>query len=273
MHKLLMTTISGLLSLGLFGFVPAGPPKGQDEPPPPPKKKGDPSKKGEPGPAGDLRRAYDLLRRIKTDEGPAGRSDERLRDWTDRASKLYRKGVAAQAAGDHREAHEYGVAAHDLARAVDHARNASRFDRPDPDLPAPPEGPGPEGDMARTRRDLRHAYDRIRDADDDDPESKFYLEAARDLYNAARRDAENDRPERAGELARAAEALTHVPEHLALADGPGPGGPKPKRERPEPPKAKKAKKGEHPEPPKAKKGKRPDDEKDEDLPPPLPSRA
>ena len=34
-------------------------------------------------------------------------------------------------------AREYGAAAHDLARAVDHARNAALFDRPRPDLPPP----------------------------------------------------------------------------------------------------------------------------------------
>ncbi len=46
-------------------------------------------------------------------------------------------------------------------------------------------------------------------------DSDFYVKAARDLYSAARRDLEAGRDERAGELARAAEAMTHVPEHLA----------------------------------------------------------
>ena len=69
--------------------------------------------------------------------------------------------------------------------------------------------------------------------------SKFYVKAARDLYNAARRDLEAGRDERGGELARAAEAMTHVPEHLARV-GEGPGGfsyrpaPPPPPERPEP---------------------------------------
>ncbi len=283
MQKLFMLAASGLLSLGLAGLMPAPSPGAPDDPPPPHKKKGEadkkkdePAKKGEPGPAGDLRRAYDLLRRIKADDGPSGRSDERLRDWTERAVKFYRKAVQAHATGDPRQAHEYGTAAHDLARAVDHARNASRFDRPDPDLPPPPGGPGPGGDGERARRDLQHAYDRIQEVEDDDgPEAKFYLDAARDLYNAARRDAQAGRAERSGELARAAEALTHVPEHLAHAAGPEAEGPRAKRERPEPPKAKnkaegpepKAKKGERPER-KVKKDERPDP--DDDLPPPLP---
>jgi hypothetical protein len=131
-------------------------------------------------------------------------------------------------------------------------------------LPPPPEGPGPQGDEAQARRDLRHAYDRISELDDDaGSEAKFYLDAARDLYNAARRDLQADRNERGGELAKAAEALTHVPEHLAHLASPEPEGPKAVQ-----PKAK-AKKGERPDP-KAKKGERPDD--DDDLPPPLPPR-
>ncbi len=259
MQKLLSLAISSLVSLGVMGAMP-GPPRHQDEPPPP-KKKGEPGKKekgkekekGEPGPAGDLRRAYDLLRRIKADDGPAGRPEDRLRDWTERAAKMYRRAIQEHEAGDPRLAREYGTAAHDLARAIDHARNASRFDRADPDLPPPPEGPGPGDDLERVRRDLRHAYDRIQEARGEDaPDARFYLDAARDLYNAARSDAERNRLERAGELARAAEAMTHVPEHLArTAD-----------RRPEPPEREKAKA----EPPKGEKP-RPDD-----LPPILPPR-
>lgn len=71
-------------------------------------------------------------------------------------------------------------------------------------------GPGP------AREELQKAYERIRQAREQarGDEAKFYLDAARDLYNAARRDAEAGRNDRAVELARAAEALTHVPAHL-----------------------------------------------------------
>lgn len=80
--------------------------------------------------------------------------------------------------------------------------------------------------------------------------------------------------ERAGELARAAEALTHVPEHLARAadDRPEPKEkrakpePKEKRDRPEPPKAKR----DRPEP---KEKPEPSEEKRDrpgrGLPPPI----
>ena len=49
------------------------------------------------------------------------------------------------------------------------------------------------------------------------PESEFYVKAARDLYKRrgpGLRHVEAGRVERAGELARAAEAMTHVPEHI-----------------------------------------------------------
>ena len=266
MTKLIAMLVSSVLGLGAAGMLSPEPPQRRDDDGPP-KKKGEGGKKGEPGPPGkgdELRKAYDLLRRIKADGDGAARPEDRLRDWTGRAARLYRKGVEAAKDGDPRRAHEFGLAAHDLARAVDHARNASRYDRPDPDLPPPHDGRGPD-DRGPGRRELRKAYDRIRDMDDDGRDAadgKFYLDAARDLYNAARRDAEADRPERAGELARAAEAMTHVPEHLARAEerdrGPEPKG---KHGRPEP----KEKKG-RPEP----KGERERPEDDDSLPPPLP---
>ena len=264
MRNLLLMACSGLVTLGLAGVMPLPSPGSDDDPPP--KKKGEAEKKGEPGPEGDLRRAYDLLRKIKAEDGMGGRADERLRGWADRAAGLYRRGVQAYADGDRRRAHELGVAAHDLARTVDHAKNAALFDHADPDLPPPPKGAGPAGNAAEARRDLRHAFDRIGELEDDgDKESKYYLDGARDLYTAARRDAEDGRNDRAAELAKAAEALTHVPEHLARAaeDAPEPPKPEPKPS----PKARKKADGSEP---KAKKDAHP--EGDDELPPPLPPR-
>ena len=279
MIKALIASATSLAGLALTCLMQPPPPPGG----PPPHEKAEKAKKGAPGPEGDLRRAYDLLRRLRADSG-TGRPEERLRDWTERASKLYREGVKALKDDDRRLAHEYGTAAHDLARAVDHARHAAEFERPDPDLPPPPDREGPGDDKERTRRDLRHAYDRIEEAKGEDaPEAKFYLDAARDLYRAARRDAEAGRDERAGELARAAEAMTHVPEHLAHAadrgpdrkgrddDGPPPPDPKAERRpRPRP--------GDGPPPPDRKEDRKADRKADRDrdrdrpgadLPPPL----
>ena len=264
MLKFIALGATSLLGVGLGALLSAAPPPPTDGPPPPPheKKKGGP---GPRGPEGELRKAYDLLRRLRAADGPAGKPQERLKDWTERASRLYRKAVEAKAAGGPpHKAHEYASAAHALARAIGHARDASRVDRPDPELPPPPPGRGPDDDAERTTRELRHAYDRIREGRDREsgPEARFYFDAARDLYNAARKDAEGDRPERAGELARAAEAMTHVPEHLARAieDHPEP------KQKHEP----KAKPKDRPEP--KDKDDRPEGERPRagrDLPPPL----
>jgi hypothetical protein len=214
MLKLCAIGLSSVLGIALAGFFQE-PPGPSGAAPPPPKAKG---KKG--APADDLRKTYDLLRRLRSDSG-VGRTEERIKDWTDRATSLYRRAIRAREEGDYFRAHEIGATAHDLARAVDHARNASRLDRRDPDLPLPPDDSGPEDITDRTRRDLFRAYERIRLAGDSRPgaDDRFYLDAARDLYNAARRDIEAGREERAGELARAAEAMTHVPQHIGNAGG------------------------------------------------------
>ena len=267
MLKLIAMGLTSVLGLGLAGLFqePPPPPGGG---PPPPKAKG---KKGAPG--DELRKTYDLLRRVRSDTG-SGRTEERIKDWTDRATDLYRRAIRTREQGDLRRAREIGTAAHDLARAVDHARNAARLDRPDPDLPSPPDGSGPEDIDDRTRRDLYRAYERIRSAGEYGPEAdaKFFLDAARDLYNAARRDVEAGRDERAGELARASEAMTHVPEHLSNAaagrtGGPGARGvfdPPP----PEPKKKDRARARGGFDPPPDPKGER-SGTRDRDLPPPL----
>ena len=219
MVKYLAMGASSLVALMLTAMTPPEPQGPGGGFPPPPKEK---KKKGQEG--GELRKPYELLRRLRADARNVGRPEERLRDWTERATRFYRDAVRTQQAGDFRTAREYGAAAHDLARAVDHSRNASLYDVPDNELPPPPDAIGREDDDERTRRDLTRAFERIRYGLDGLPtgDSKFYLDAARDLYNAARRDAEANRIERAGELARAAEAMSHVPEHL---NNLAPGGP------------------------------------------------
>jgi hypothetical protein len=251
MLKLAAAASSVLISLGLAAFYPPQPERSDGPPAPKTKGKGEAKKKkGEAGAQGDLRRAYDLLRRLRADDGSAGRPEERIRDWTERAATYYRDGVKAFNDGDAFLAHEYGAVAHDLARAADHARNAALFDRRDPDLPAPPEGFGPDDLGERVRRDLGRAYDRITESGNGEPApgAGFYQKASRDLYSAARRDVEAGREERGGELARAAEAMTHVVEHLGHAAGREP-PPSPGRPEPEPKRA----------------GRR-----ESDLPPPLP---
>jgi len=261
MTKLLAMGLSSLLGVGLAGlFQDPKPHRPGEGPPPPPKKKG--------APGDELRKAYDLLRRVRS-ESDGGQAEERIHDWTGRATDLYRRAVKEREDGsDPRKAHELGVAAHDLARAVDHARKAARLDRPDPELPLPPDEAEGRDLEERTLHDLHRAYDRIQEDRDYGPEADaaFYLDAARGLYSAARRDAEAGRFERAGELARAAEAMTHVPEHLAHASGDA-------EPPPPPPKAEAKKKGRPgdefgPGPDPKKKAGRPEP-RERELPPPL----
>ena len=159
--KLLGLAGSGLLSLTLMGMVPASS-VDQDEPPPPKEKKnhgkkkedgkkGELAKKKDGGPERDLEHAYNLLRRLRAEGQSAGRTEPRIREWTDHAVDYYRDGLRALKEGNPQLAHEYGAIAHDLARAVDHARNAALYDRADEDLPAPP-GVGARDAAARRAR-------------------------------------------------------------------------------------------------------------------------
>src|SRR5437660_909018 len=129
MLKPLVTLTTLVVSLGLAAFLPAQPPGPGRGPLPKAKGKEQAKKKGESGPRGDLTKAYDLLRRLRTQDNAAGRPEQRIRDWTERASKYYRDGLKAYDDGDQFLAHEYGAIAHDLARAGDHARNAALLDR------------------------------------------------------------------------------------------------------------------------------------------------
>ncbi len=266
MIKLAAASSSLLVSLVLASLLPSQPP-GRDGPEPPKaKRKEAAKKKGEPGPAGDLTKAYELLRRLRADDGTVGRSEERIHEWTERATRYYRDGLKALDGSDDFLAHEYGAIAHDLARAADHAHNAALFDRRDSDLPPPSRGFGLDDSSERARRDLNRAYDRIAETSQAElaPGAVFYVKASRDLYTAARRDIEAGREERGGELARAAEAMTHVVEHLGHAaagppEGRGRFGSR-TGGRPEPP----------PPPDRPERTTRRELRRDTDLPPPLP---
>jgi hypothetical protein len=74
-----------------------------------------------------------------------------------------------------------------------------------------------QDEAAQARTELQTAYDLIRQARREKmkDETKLYLDAARDLYNAARREAGEGRHSRAIELAQAAVAVVRVPDLLA----------------------------------------------------------
>ena len=101
MIKFAAAVSSLVISLGLAAVLPGQPPPPGGAPFPKAKGKGKAEgKKGAREPGGDLSKAYDLLRRLRADDVSAGRPDERLRDWTDRAAAFYRDGLRALNASD-----------------------------------------------------------------------------------------------------------------------------------------------------------------------------
>jgi hypothetical protein len=184
----------------------------------PPPKPGGPH--GKHGPD-HLRHAYDTLSEVALLLAHAeGSSSDRDQTLFDEASQLYRSALKAREDGQIERAGELGVAANDGGRGLRHLLRATL--KSNVDLPPPPETDERHDAEQKARKDIRRAYDRASDARgegyDKGPGQKF-LEASRKVYNQARRAFEDEDYARAAELAKAAEAWTHVGEHLARADG------------------------------------------------------
>jgi hypothetical protein len=171
-----------------------------------------------PGPKGPgkkkdhLQKAYDALTEVsvwmKADRARPPRDTTKL---FDRAKDLYRDAVKADREEEGRRADELGLAAHDAARGLLHALRADA--PPVAALPAPPLRDNYELDEL-----LRRTADRLEVADRDGRGGgRAFLDAARRLYDQARRANRDDRG-RAIQLAHAAEAWTHVGDHLNRAD-------------------------------------------------------
>lgn len=179
-----------------------------------------------------LVKAYEALTDIAAwTEGGRARPPRDLAPLLDQAKDLYRDAVRAARDEEPRRADELAAAAHDAARGLVHALRAnSPATR---GLPAPPRGDEDELDEL-----LRRTRDRLDDVGDQGPRGagRTFLEAARRFSERARQ-AGRDDDVRAIQLARAAEAWTHVGEHLMRAD-PDVGfrpDPERRRERPLPP--------------------------------------
>lgn len=169
--------------------------------------------------ARDLHKAYDklievtaLLRR----EPQPPQTSQLLA----RAKELYWSGDAANRGGDVFRAGELSKAAHDAARGLHHLIRATL--PPPDDLSAPSSGPdalyGP-GDEAY--RELLRARDRISlTAWQTMPAAgREFLDAARQVYEQSRAAYSVGDFAKAAELGRAAEAWTHVGEHMLRAEG------------------------------------------------------
>ncbi len=177
-----------------------------------------------------LQKAYDDLTDVSVwmnvDRARPPRDTTKL---FDRAKTLYRDAVKASREDEGPRAAELGLAAHDAARGLMHALRA---DAPAAvGLPAPP--PREDDELEAL---LRRTRDRLEDAGDADTRGpgREFLDAVRRLYDQARK-ADRDDGARAIQWARAAEAWTHVGEHLDRADDRDVPRPDPERRRPQPP--------------------------------------
>ena len=196
-------------------------------------KKGE--KKGEKGPGKGkniLQKAYDALSDVTAwTEGGRARPPRELAPLIDQAKEIYRDAVRAAREDEPRQADELATAAHDAARGVVHALRA---DAPSvKGIPVPPIRDSYELDDL-----LRRTRDRLEDTDALGPRGagRAFQDAARRFYDQARQAGREDTV-RALQLARAAEAWTHVGEHLQQADSRRDAAPPPerRRERPQPP--------------------------------------
>ncbi len=160
-----------------------------------------------------LQKAYDALTDVTAwTEGGRARPPRDLAPLIDQAKDLYRDAVRAAREDELGRADELAAAAHDAGRGLVHALRA--------------DAPAAKGIPAPPRRDdyelddlLRRTRDRLEDVGDQSSRGagRAFLDAARRLYDQARR-AGRDDTARALQLARAAEAWTHVGEHLSQAN-------------------------------------------------------
>jgi hypothetical protein len=160
-----------------------------------------------------LQKAYDALTDVAvwTERGRA-RPPRDLAPLIDQAKDLYRDAVRAAREDELRRADELAAAAHDAARGLVHALRA---DTPEVrGIPVPPrqDDYGLNDLLWRTR-------DRLEDTGALEPRGagRAFHDAARRFYDRARQ-AGRDDTVRATQLARAAEAWTHVGEHLMQAE-------------------------------------------------------
>jgi hypothetical protein len=190
------------------------------------------------GPKGDkgpkkgkdhLQKTYeDLTDVIARTEGRRSRPPRELEPLINQAKDLYRDAVRAVREEEPERAEELAAAAHDAARGLVHAVRADTASVRD--IPAPPRRDEDELDDV-----LRRIGERLKDRTEETPRGpgRAFSDAARRFYDQARK-AEKDDPERAFQLARAAEAWTHVGEHLSRADNRGARRPQPERRREQP---------------------------------------
>jgi hypothetical protein len=187
------------------------------------KDKGGPTEKA----GKDLNKAYNTLTDVTTQvTATREKLPHEMPRLLDQAKDIYRTARKSYDDRDQARAGELAKAANDAGRGLHHVLRATL--PPVAGLPAPPPdaGPGPKGGPPRpgaapseseaASATLQRAHDRLREAVTDTTRSgSLFLDAGRDAYDRARRAYLDRAYQRAVELARAAEAWSHVDEHLA----------------------------------------------------------
>jgi hypothetical protein len=183
--------------------------------------------------AKDLRKAFDTI----TDLSQTSLSGKEATRVFDHAKRIYREAVKSYP-DDPRRSAELAAAANDTARGLEHLNRAlakpvaglpeppADFDRPfgGPKGKGPPAwnaGAGAEtGPWSESLEALSVAREQLGNVEPGTPvtgPSRDILDAAKAVYAQARTAYEAAEYRKAAELARASEALSHVPEHLSRA--------------------------------------------------------
>jgi hypothetical protein len=196
--------------------------------------KKDKDAKNDPGKASkDLHKAFEKITDI-AQTPVAGKEATRV---FDHAKRFYREALKAYPTEPRRSA-ELAIAANDALRGLEHLQRANA--KPVPGLPEPPtdfdrppggpKGKGPPawnagvatepGPWSEALEALSVTRERLSTLDTAAPVNgpvRDLIDAAKTVYGQARTAYEGGEYRKAAELARAAEAWSHVPEHLARA--------------------------------------------------------
>lgn len=224
---------------------PAGPPPPRPGGPPPP---ANPLMATQEGAGAAIQRAYDAIGRsaIMVESSHAQGSGDLL----DRSRNAYQQALTAYQASNFVAAQESGLMATDLAHAADELSSARLFDTSQAKVNPPPQsmgGPDPAarvyddlGRLAQHRADIEARIGATPDAAD-----RTLLDESGRLQQDAQNLLNNQKPQEAGAMARAADALLAACDHsiqrvliasgrLAAPFAPAPGGPEPPPPPPQP---------------------------------------
>lgn len=245
-NRNLIVLLSGVLILGTFianAQLPGPPPSRPGGPPPP----ADPLIATQEGAGGAIQRAYDAIGRSAV--AVESSRNENTTDLLAQSRNTYQRALTEYQASNFTAAQESGMMSADLARAADELASARFFAGVQAKVTPPPQvagGPDPAarvyedlGRLAQHRADITARIDATPDAAD--REVRNLLEEADRLKQNAQNLLNSQKPQEAGAMARAADALLAACDHsiqrVLIASGRVAAPPSPPLGSPEPPPA------------------------------------